>query len=130
MAKILIVDDEPSIRRILREILEFEKYTIEEASDGLECVTRIQREKFDVVILDIKMPRMDGIDVLREIRNDKLLRLIPVVMLTSSKQDPDIQTAYQLGANSYVVKPVDFESFQEAVSQLGLYWMLVNQPIK
>ncbi len=81
-----------------------------------------------VVLLDLKLPKVSGLDVLREIRRHEKTRLIPVVVVTSSSEDPDVKAAYELGANSYVVKPVDFDAFSEAVSKLGLYWLLVNRP--
>jgi len=80
-----------------------------------------------VVLLDIKMPKVDGIEVLRTIRSDDRTKTIPVVILTSSREDPDIKKCYALGVNSYVVKPVEFDEFYKAVSSLGLYWMIVNQ---
>ena len=80
-----------------------------------------------IILLDLKMPKVSGIEVLQRIREDHRTKLIPVVMLTSSREDPDIQKCYDLGANSYVVKPVEFEEFQKAISNLGLYWMVVNQ---
>ena len=80
-----------------------------------------------VILLDLKMPKINGIEVLKAIRADERTRKIPVVILTSSKEDPDIKTCYELGANSYVVKPVDFDQFMKAVSELGFYWMLLNQ---
>ncbi len=80
-----------------------------------------------VILLDIKMPRVDGIQVLKQIRSDDRTRLIPVVIMTSSKEEQDIVTSYQLGVNSFVVKPVEFAAFAKAVSDLGLYWLLVNQ---
>jgi two-component system, response regulator len=83
-----------------------------------------------VVLLDLKLPKVDGLEVLRMLKQDERTRSIPVVILTSSREDPDIKAAYALGANSYVVKPVDFDAFAEAVSKLGLYWLLVNQPPK
>lgn len=81
----------------------------------------------NVILLDLKMPKVNGIQVLKRIRSDERTRRVPVVILTSSKEDPDIETCYDMGANSYVVKPVEFEAFQKAISDLGLYWMLVNQ---
>lgn len=80
-----------------------------------------------VILLDIKMPKVDGIEVLRKIKNDPLTMMIPVIIMTSSKEEQDIITSYKLGVNSYVVKPVEFESFAKAVSGLGLYWLLTNQ---
>lgn len=80
-----------------------------------------------VILLDLKMPRVNGIEVLQRIRNDVRTKTIPVVILTSSKEDPDIQKCYDLGANSYVVKPLEFDEFQKAISELGLYWLIVNQ---
>jgi len=81
-----------------------------------------------VVLLDIKLPLLSGIDVLRRMREDERTRRIPVVMLTSSKEQVDIAATYDLGANSYVQKPVDFENFVVAARQLGLYWTVLNQP--
>jgi two-component system response regulator len=81
-----------------------------------------------VILLDLKMPKINGLEVLEKLKADERTKKIPVVVLTSSKEDPDIQLCYSLGVNSYVVKPVDFESFIKAVSDLGLYWMLLNQP--
>ncbi len=80
-----------------------------------------------VVILDIKMPRMDGIEVLRAIRSDPALKLIPVVMLTSSREEQDLYRSYELGTNAYVVKPVKFSEFVEAVKQLGVFWAMLNE---
>lgn len=80
-----------------------------------------------VILLDIKLPKLGGIEVLRRIKSDPGLRALPVVMLTSSREEPDIQECYRLGANSYIVKPVDFEKFAEVIAQLGLYWVVTNQ---
>lgn len=81
-----------------------------------------------VILLDLKLPKVNGLEVLKEIKNDARTRTIPVVIVTSSREDPDIKTAYELGANSYVIKMVDFDSFLDVMSNLGLYWVLVNQP--
>lgn len=81
-----------------------------------------------VVVLDLKMPRIDGLEALRQIRADPTLRTLPVVILTSSREEADVVRGYELGANAYVVKPVDFDQFIAAVSQLGVFWALVNEP--
>ena len=81
-----------------------------------------------VILLDLKMPKVNGIEVLQKIKSDPRTKKIPVVVLTSSNEDPDIQECYGLGVNGYVVKPVEFDEFHKAISDLGLYWMIVNQP--
>ncbi|HXI64277.1 MAG TPA: response regulator [Gemmatimonadales bacterium] len=80
-----------------------------------------------VVLLDLKLPKVDGLEVLRRLRADERTKSLPVVVLTSSNEEPDITAAYRLGANSYIVKPVDFEAFARAVSEVGLYWVLLNE---
>ena len=81
-----------------------------------------------VVLLDLKLPKVDGLEVLRRLKQDTRTKSIPIVVLTSSREEPDIERAYALGANSYIVKPVDFEAFARAVSDVGLYWLLLNHP--
>ena len=81
-----------------------------------------------LILLDLKMPKVDGIEVLSKIKNDEQKKLIPVVVLTSSKEEHDVIESYKLGVNAYVVKPVEFEKFVEAVAKLGLFWLLLNQP--
>ncbi len=83
-----------------------------------------------VILLDIQMPKVNGMEVLQKIQSDPRTRTIPVVILTSSKENPDIQKCYGIGANSYIVKPVNFESFAESIKNLGFYWLLMNQPPK
>lgn len=106
------------------------------AHDGVEAMEYLRREgqyaerrpgQPTVVILDIKMPRMDGIEVLRAIRADPALRLLPVVILTSSREEQDLVRSYELGVNAYVVKPVKFSDFITAVSQLGIFWAIHNE---
>ena len=103
-----------------------------EALDFIFCQGAFAGRTFErppkVILLDIKMPKVDGIEVLRQLKSNDATRQIPVVIMTSSKEEQDIISSYELGVNSYVVKPVDFEGFAKAVSQLGLYWLLTNQP--
>lgn len=103
-----------------------------EALDYIFCEGNYTEREFDrrprVILLDLKMPKVSGIEVLKKIKDDVRTRRIPIVVLTSSREDPDIEDCYALGVNSYVVKPVAFEDFVQAVSNLGLYWMIVNQP--
>lgn len=101
-----------------------------ETMDYLRCEGKYkQRKPGDpaVLLLDIKMPRMDGIEVLRAIRNDNKLKMLPVVMLTSSREEQDLIKSYELGVNAYVVKPVDFKEFIEAVKQIGVFWAVINE---
>ena len=101
-----------------------------EALDFLFCEgqysNKIPGKNPRVVLLDLKMPKIDGIDVLERIKADERTKSIPVVILTSSNEDPDVKKCYELGANSYIVKPVGFENFTKSVAQLGIYWLLLN----
>ncbi len=105
-------------------------------SDGVEAMEYLQyqglfknRKKGNpaVILLDIKMPRMDGVEVLEAIRKDGKLKSVPVVMLTSSREEPDLKKCYELGVNAYVVKPVDFKNFIDAVKHIGIFWALLNE---
>jgi CheY-like chemotaxis protein len=101
-----------------------------ETMDYLRCEGKYKQRKPGnpaVLLLDIKMPRMDGIEVLRTIRKDNELKMLPVVMLTSSREEQDLITSYELGVNAYVVKPVDFKDFIEAVKQVGVFWAVINE---
>jgi two-component system response regulator len=103
---------------------------IELVRDGVEAIEYLEsgRPLPRLVLLDLKLPRMNGLEVLQKIRNNPKTRIIPVVVLTSSREEPDVAAAYDLGVNSYIVKPVEFEDFVKAVTNAGLYWMLLNEP--
>jgi two-component system, response regulator len=83
-----------------------------------------------MILLDLKMPKVSGIEVLKTLKSDERTRSIPVVILTSSNEDPDIRSCYELGVNSYIVKPVDFENFSAAITELGMYWLVLNKPLR
>jgi CheY-like chemotaxis protein len=106
------------------------------ANDGVEVMDYLRSQgRFEgrnpgspaVILLDLKMPRMDGLEVLKEIKNDKELKLIPIVMVTSSREEKDLVQSYHLGVNAYVVKPVDFDQFIDAIKQLGAFWAVLNE---
>jgi len=104
----------------------------EEALDFLFCRGPHSKRSFDnpprMVLLDLKLPKVDGLEVLRQLKGDSRTKAIPVVILTSSKEDRDMVSGYRFGVNSYIQKPVDFSAFRDTIKQLGLYWMVVNQP--
>lgn len=138
--QILLVEDnmndaELTIRALKKNNLTNELTHVRDGAEALDFIFAQGRyfdRKMDdfpnVIILDLKMPKVNGIEVLRRIKSDERTKKIPVVMLTSSKEDPDIQECYRLGVNSYVVKPVEFNHFVKAITDLGLYWMILNQP--
>ena len=102
----------------------------EEALDYLYCRGNFQTrtgENPAVLLLDLKLPKVDGLEVLRQMKSDEKLRMIPVVVLTSSREEKDIVASYQLGVNAYVVKPVDFHEFVNAVKELGIFWAIINE---
>ena len=136
---ILLVEDNPDDEELT--LLAFRKNNISNrivvAHDGEEALRLLfgdEEEKKEamlpsVVLLDLKLPKVDGLEVLRELRANEATKLTPVVILTSSVEEQDLIRGYGLGANSYVRKPVDFTQFVDAVRQLGLYWLVLNQPI-
>jgi CheY-like chemotaxis protein len=139
---LLIVEDNPqdlelSLRALRKAHLSIRIHVARDGAEALEFVfcegAHAERKVTDgpkVIILDLKLPRIDGIEVLRRIKADPRTKMIPVVMLTSSKEQSDVVESYKLGVNSYIVKPVNFLRFAEVVRDLGLYWLLSNQPPK
>jgi two-component system, response regulator len=138
--EILIVEDNPQDLELAQRALRKANLTnrIEIARDGAEaldflfCEGAYAGRKIEdtpkVILLDLKLPKVDGLEVLKRIKSDPRTQSIPVVVLTSSKEQNDVVESYQLGVNSYIVKPVNFEGFVDAVRQLGMYWLLQNQP--
>jgi CheY-like chemotaxis protein len=137
--RILLVEDDPNdIELTLNTIGEYNlANNIDVTRDGVEALDFIyKRGAFAsrsgdnpvLILLDLKMPRMDGVEVLRKLKSDEKTRIIPVVILTSSREDRDLAECYKLGVNAYVVKPVHFSEFMEAVRQLGVFWLLINEP--
>jgi two-component system, response regulator len=104
----------------------------EEALDFLFCRGAFAQRSFDhppkFVLLDLKLPKVDGMEVLKQVKNDPRTKTVPVVIMTSSKEERDLVAGYNLGANSYIQKPVDFDQFRETVKSVGLYWLVINQP--
>ncbi|GJQ33620.1 MAG: response regulator [Ignavibacteriaceae bacterium] len=141
-ADVLLVEDNPydaelTIRALKKQGLAnqiFNAVDGVEALDFIFCRGKFSNRDIDhpvkVVLLDLKLPKLNGLEVLKEVKSNPKTSKIPVVVLTSSREDPDMNRAYELGANSYVVKPVDFDDFIKAVQQTGLFWLLVNETEK
>lgn len=139
---ILLVEDNPqdaelAIRALKKNNLANRLYHVEDGAEALDFLfcrgAYSQREPYTqpkIVLLDLKLPKVGGLEVLKVIKEDPRTKAIPVIIVTSSNQDPDIKTAYSLGANSYVVKPVNFDDFFKAMNNLGFYWLMLNQPPK
>jgi CheY-like chemotaxis protein len=137
--EILLVEDsdedaELTIRALKQRKLANDLFRVKDGAEALDFIfaTGMYADRGDspkprVVLLDLKLPKVDGMEVLRRMKEDEATRAIPVVMLTSSKEDRDLEAAYRLGVNSYIVKPVEFDKFVSAVEMLGLYWALLNQ---
>jgi len=142
VVEILLVEDNPNDAELIIRALKKNKLAnnVLVAEDGVEALDSLFcRGKYankdirstpKVVLLDLKLPKISGLEVLKIIKEDNMTSNIPVVIVTSSGEEPDIQKAYDLGANSYVVKPVDFDQFINAMGSLGLYWLLINKPLK
>ena len=139
---ILLVEDNPHdaeliTRAIRKQNIGNPLFLLEDGAEALDFIfsrgAYAERDisvRPKVILLDLKLPKVNGLEVLKEIKTNELTRTIPVVIVTSSREDPDIKAAYELGANSYVVKPVSSDAFIEAMKNLGLFWLLVNQPPK
>jgi CheY-like chemotaxis protein len=142
VVEVLIVEDNPQDLELTLRALHKANLSnrIQVARDGAEaldflfCEGTHSKRKLDngpkVVLLDLKLPKVDGLEVLKKVKSDPRTNMIPIVVLTSSKEQNDVVESYRLGVNSYIVKPVDFEGFATAVGDLGLYWLLLNQPPK
>ena len=139
LGRILMVEDDP--RDVELTMTALEDYNLvnevvvtrdgEEALDYLYCRGKYATRSNDnpaVMLLDLKLPKVDGLEVLQTIRSDEKLKMIPVVVLTSSREERDMVTSYKLGVNAYVVKPVDFHEFVNAVKELGVFWAVINEP--
>ncbi len=135
---ILLVEDNPDDVELTLHALKKNNIVnpVQIARDGMEALDylfysgKYQGEDYDlpnVILLDLKLPKVDGIEVLQRIKSDRRTKLIPVVILTSSKEESDLIKSYDLGVNSYIRKPVDFDQFVETVRQIGFYWMLINE---
>jgi two-component system response regulator len=130
--EVLLIEDNPddaelTIRVLKKHHLANNLVHLQDGEEALNFLFSKSNNTPKLILLDLKMPKVDGIEVLRKIKSDEQKKLIPIVILTSSKEDRDIIESYQLGVNAYVVKPVEFEKFVEAVAQLGLFWLLLNQ---
>jgi two-component system response regulator len=130
--EVLLIEDNPddaelTIRVLNKHHLANNLVHLHDGEEALNFLFSTNNNTPKLILLDLKMPKVDGIEVLRKIKGDEHKKMIPVVILTSSKEERDIIESYQLGVNAYVVKPVEFEKFVEAVAQLGLFWLLLNQ---
>ncbi|AYN94898.1 response regulator [Pseudomonas sp. LTJR-52] len=136
---ILLIEDNPhdlelTLVALERSQLANEVIVLRDGAEALDYLMRrgAHAERLEgnpaVMLLDLKLPKVDGLEVLKEVRDTPALRSIPVVMLTSSREEPDLERAYQLGVNAYVVKPVEFRDFVAAISDLGIFWAVLNEP--
>jgi CheY-like chemotaxis protein len=132
---ILLIEDNPMDVDLTLRAFERRRLTnpVEVARDGEEALAFIDRWEAGepsplVILLDLKLPKVDGLEVLRRLKDHQVFKTIPVVVLTSSQEDRDVEMAYRLGANSYIVKPVDFDKFVEVAAEIEMYWLILNTP--
>jgi len=138
--EILLVEDDPddlemTVRALRKANLANRIHTARDGAEALQFIFGPESQSSHpianfpkMILLDLKLPKVDGMEVLQRIKSDPRTKMIPVIMLTSSKEQSDVMKSYRFGANSYIVKPVDFERFAVAVQELGVYWLLLNQP--
>jgi two-component system, response regulator len=129
---IVLVEDNPddqtlTLRALKKQNLANDIIVLSDGVEALEYLLDPEKPLPNLVLLDLKLPKLDGLQLLRRLRSEPRTQLLPVVVLTSSDEDRDVIEGYRLGANSYIRKPVDFNQFSEAVRQLGLYWLVLNQ---
>ena len=136
---IIVVEDNPNdaelmVRSLKKNNLANKLVVLEDGEQALDYIFCTGEYKGrdssvlpNVIFLDLKLPKVHGLEILKKVKSNDKTKMIPVVIVTSSREDPDIKAAYELGANSYVVKPVDFTKFKETINQLGLYWIVVNE---
>jgi len=134
VVEILLVEDNPddaglTIRALKKHNLSNHLLHLQDGEEALNFLFAKELSQLPkLILLDLKMPKVDGIEVLRKVKSDPEKKIIPVVVLTSSKEERDIIESYKLGVNAYIVKPVDFDKFVQAVSEIGFFWLLLNQP--
>jgi two-component system, response regulator len=138
--EILLVEDNPNdveltLHALRRHNLANQIHVVRDGVEALEFIFGANRETADnlslpprVILLDLKLPKINGLEVLQRLKSDPRTRVIPVVVLTASREERDVVESYQLGVNSYIVKPIDFDQFVSAMRTLGMYWLLLNQP--
>jgi len=136
IVEILLVEDNPddaelTIRALKKHNLSNTLLHLEDGEKAIDFLFSKEPKIFPrLILLDLKMPKVDGIEVLKRLKSDEDRKVIPVVVLTSSKEERDIVESYKLGVNAYIVKPVDFKKFVDAVSEIGLFWLIQNQPYR
>ena len=131
--EILLIEDNPddaglAIRALKKNNLANNLLHLQDGQEAIDFLFDENNQMPKLILLDLKMPKVDGIDVLRRLKSDDKKKVIPIVVLTSSKEERDIVESYKLGVNAYIVKPVDFDQFVKAVTELGFFWMILNQP--